>query len=42
MIFSAALFLIAVLGGAVAGLSGFGIGSLLTPFLAARYGTSSR
>ena len=39
MIFSAGLFIIAALGGAVAGLSGFGIGSLLTPFLAARYGT---
>lgn len=39
MIFSATLFVIAVLGGAVAGLSGFGIGSLLTPLLAARYGT---
>lgn len=38
MIFSAALFVIAVLGGAVAGLSGFGIGSLLTPVLAARHG----
>ena len=33
-LFSALVFLVAVLGGAVAALSGFGIGSLLTPLLA--------
>jgi len=33
-VFSAVVFLVAVIGGAVAGLSGFGIGSLLTPLLA--------
>jgi uncharacterized membrane protein YfcA len=32
-------FLLAVLAGAVAAMSGFGIGSLLTPFLAITYGT---
>ena len=33
-LFNALVFLVAVLGGAVAALSGFGIGSLLTPLLA--------
>jgi len=32
-------FLVAVIAGAVAAISGFGVGSLLTPLLAARYGT---
>ena len=32
------LFLVALLAGGVAGISGFGIGSLLTPLLAVRYG----
>ena len=32
-------FLVAVVAGAVAAISGFGVGSLLTPLLAARYGT---
>jgi uncharacterized membrane protein YfcA len=35
-----ALFLLAVLSGATASLAGFGIGSLLTPFLALRFGTA--
>ncbi len=33
------VLLVSVLAGAVAGMSGFGIGSLLTPLLAVRYGT---
>ena len=32
-------FLVAVVAGAVAAVSGFGVGSLLTPLLAAQYGT---
>lgn len=39
MIFSLGVFILAILGGAVAAISGFGIGSLLTPLLAARFGT---
>jgi uncharacterized membrane protein YfcA len=39
MIFLAAVFLVSVLSGATAALVGFGIGSLLTPLLAARIGT---
>jgi len=38
MIFSGLVLLAAVLAGAVAAISGFGIGSLLTPLLAVRYG----
>jgi uncharacterized membrane protein YfcA len=38
MIFSISVLLAAVLAGAVAGVSGFGVGSLLTPLLATRYG----
>ena len=37
-LFSATLFLVAVVAGAVAALSGFGIGSLLTPLLATTMG----
>jgi len=37
--FSVLVLLASVLAGAVAALSGFGIGSLLTPLLAAQYGT---
>lgn len=36
----AAIFLMAILSGATAAVSGFGIGSLLTPLLATRYGMS--
>src|SRR5215831_7347868 len=36
---AALLFVAAVLGGAIAALSGFGIGSVLTPFLALSVGT---
>ena len=39
MIFPAWAFLTALVAGGVAAVSGFGIGSLLTPLLAARYGT---
>jgi len=39
MIFHLVVFLASVLAGAVAAISGFGIGSLFTPLLAARYGT---
>jgi uncharacterized membrane protein YfcA len=35
------VFLLAVLSGSTAALAGFGIGSLLTPLLAATYGTST-
>jgi uncharacterized membrane protein YfcA len=38
--FEAALFAIAILSGATASVVGFGIGSLLTPLLASRLGTS--
>lgn len=38
MIFSISVLLAAVLAGAGAGVSGFGVGSLLTPLLATRYG----
>jgi uncharacterized membrane protein YfcA len=38
--FSLAIFLAAVLSGATATVVGFGIGSILTPLLAARFGTS--
>ena len=38
--FSFAILLVAILAGATASVVGFGIGSLLTPLLAARYGTS--
>ena len=39
MMFALALLLIAILSGATASLVGFGIGSLLTPFVAMRFGT---
>lgn len=39
MIFAIALLLVAILSGATASVVGFGIGSLLTPLLAARVGT---
>ena len=38
MIFSGLVFIFAVLAGAVAAISGFGVGSLLTPLLSVRYG----
>jgi uncharacterized membrane protein YfcA len=38
--FAVVLLLVAILSGATASVVGFGIGSLLTPLLAARYGTS--
>jgi uncharacterized membrane protein YfcA len=38
VIFSGLAFLFAVVAGGIAAISGFGIGSLLTPLLAARYG----
>jgi len=40
MIFSIALFIVAVISGAIASLAGFGIGSLLTPLLALKTGIS--
>jgi uncharacterized membrane protein YfcA len=40
-IFHVALFGVAVLSGVTASLSGFGIGSLLTPLLASRYGMAA-
>lgn len=40
MWFSLVLLLVAILSGATASVVGFGIGSLLTPLLAARFGTS--
>lgn len=39
--FGILLFLVAVVSGITAAISGFGIGSLLTPLLAARYGTQA-
>ena len=39
--FAAAVLLVAILSGATASVVGFGIGSLLTPLLALRYGTST-
>ena len=39
MLFLVALFLVGVLSGATAAISGFGIGSLLTPLLASQVGT---
>jgi uncharacterized membrane protein YfcA len=39
MLFLIAILVVAVLSGATASVVGFGIGSLLTPLLAARYGT---
>jgi len=39
--FSAAVLLVAILSGATASVVGFGIGSLLTPLLALRFGTST-
>jgi uncharacterized membrane protein YfcA len=36
---AAGLFLVSIVAGGVAAISGFGIGSLLTPLLAAHYGT---
>lgn len=39
--FASAVFLIAVLSGATASVVGFGIGSLLTPLLALRFGAST-
>ena len=41
MIFDAVVLLAATLAGAVAAVSGFGIGSLLTPLLAAHFGTKT-
>jgi uncharacterized protein len=41
MFFDLALFLVAALAGAVAGVTGFGVGSLLTPLLAAKVGTKT-
>ena len=38
MIFSALLFIVSIVAGAVAAISGFGIGSLLTPVLSPHYG----
>jgi len=38
--FLAGVFILAVLSGGTAAVAGFGIGSLLTPVLAARYGTA--
>ena len=35
----AAAFVVAIIAGAIAAMSGFGIGSLLTPLLAVHYGT---
>jgi hypothetical protein len=40
-LFELAVFLVAVVAGATASVVGFGIGSLLTPLLAVRYGTSA-
>lgn len=40
MWFSLVLLLVAILSGATASVVGFGIGSLLTPLLAARFGTN--
>lgn len=40
-LFLAATFAVAVLAGATAAIAGFGIGSLLTPLLALRYGTGT-
>ena len=39
MLFEAIVLLVAILGGAIAAVTGFGIGSLLTPLLAVRIGT---
>jgi uncharacterized membrane protein YfcA len=39
LLFAAAIFGVAILSGATAAISGFGIGSLLTPLLALRVGT---
>ena len=39
MIFELGMGLVAVLAGAIASVAGFGIGSVLTPLLAARLGT---
>jgi uncharacterized membrane protein YfcA len=39
-VFLAGVFVLAVLSGGTAAVAGFGIGSLLTPFLAASFGTS--
>lgn len=39
MLFLAALFVTGIVGGATAAVAGFGIGSLLTPLVAAKYGT---
>src|SRR5262245_42018793 len=39
--FAAAVLTIGVLSGATAAIAGFGIGSLLTPLLAVRYGTAT-
>jgi uncharacterized membrane protein YfcA len=42
MISAVLLFIASMLAGAVAAVSGFGIGSLLTPLLGIRYGRSWR
>lgn len=39
MLFLAALFVTGIVGGATAAVAGFGIGSLLTPLVASKYGT---
>ena len=41
VLFAAVVFLVALLAGATASVVGFGIGSLLTPLLALRFGTST-
>ena len=40
-VFSATIFVIGIVSGATASVVGFGIGSLLTPLIAARFGTSA-
>jgi uncharacterized protein len=40
MIFNAAVFIVAIAAGGIAAVSGFGIGSLLTPIFAAHYGVN--
>jgi uncharacterized membrane protein YfcA len=40
-VFFAAVFIVAILSGATASVVGFGIGSLMTPLLAVKYGTTT-
>jgi hypothetical protein len=40
-VFLGAVFIVAILSGATATVVGFGIGSLMTPLLAARFGTTT-